>query len=113
MRRFSSEELYAMRNIVGIRAVICDFLKIPSKEVEGIFRFLCPRCKEFQTAINPKTNLSRCFRCATNFNPIEIVMADKQISFVESVKFLKRHFGKVLAEPAPALPVQSDSVISN
>ena len=112
-RRFSSEELYALRNRVGIRDVICEILKIPSKEVEGVFRFLCPKCGGFQTAINPRTNLSRCFRCAANFNPIEIVMADKQISFVESVKFLKRQFGKVLAEFAPVLPVQSDSVISN
>ena len=110
MRRFSSEELQAMRNRIEIRDVICDILKIPGKEVEGIFRFLCPQCKEFQTAINPKTNLSRCFLCTRNFNPIELVMADKQMSFVESVKFLKRHFGKVLAESAPA---QSDSVISN
>lgn len=111
MRRFSSEELHAMRNSIEIRDIICEILKIPSKEVEGIFRFLCPQCKEFQTAINPKTNLSRCFRCARNFNPIELVMADRQMSFVESVKFLKRHFGKVLAESA--LPAQSDSGISN
>ena len=109
-QQFSSRELYGIRNLVPLRELIEKLLEIPCKDVEGIFRFLCPKCGEFQTAINPGTNLSRCFRCAINFNSIEIVMVDKQVSFVESVKFLKRHFGKVLAESAPA---QSDSAISN
>ncbi len=110
-QQFSSRELYVIRNLVPLRELIEKRLEIPCKDVEGVFRFLCPKCGEFQTAINPGTNLSRCFRCATNFNPIELVMADKQMSFVESVKFLKRHFCKVLSESAP--PAQSDSVISN
>ena len=99
MRRFSSEELFALRNNIGIREVICDILKIPGKEVEGIFRFLCPQCKEFQTAINPKTNLSRCFRCQRNFNNIEIVMQDKQLGFVASVKLLMQHTDKPAHSP--------------
>lgn len=91
-QQFSKEELHAIRNQIPIRGLIEESLGIPCKEVEGVFRFLCPKCGEFQTAVNPKTNLSRCFRCQENFNSIEIVMADKKLSFVESVKLLKQLF---------------------
>lgn len=87
-RRFSSEELHVLRNLISIRHVIGDILGIPSKEVEGVFRFVCPCCHESQTAVNPRTNLSRCFLCKKNFNTIEIVMADRQASFKEAVKTL-------------------------
>jgi DNA primase len=87
-RRFSDEELSALRNILPIRFVIEKILTIPSKEVEGIFRFVCPCCHESQTAVNPKTNLSRCFLCKKNFNTIEIYMTDRRASFVEAVKAL-------------------------
>ncbi|XPS89502.1 hypothetical protein Dvar_75210 [Desulfosarcina variabilis str. Montpellier] len=56
--------------------------------IEGIFRFLCPLCNEFQTATNPKTNLARCFLCEKNFNPIDLVMTVKGLGFVDSVKYL-------------------------
>ena len=64
-------------------------LGIPAKISEGIFRFLCPLCNEFQTAINPKTNLSRCFRCDKNFNTIDMVMICHNTGFVDSVKYLQ------------------------
>ena len=89
--RFSPEELYAIRNHIPTRFVIEEVLGLPCKEVEGVFRFLCPSCGEFQTAINPKTNLSRCLRCLENFNTIELVMSDKHLTFVESVKLLKKY----------------------
>jgi hypothetical protein len=41
---------------------------------KGCFRFLCPLCNGFDTAVNPKTNLARCFRCEKNFNTIDLVM---------------------------------------
>ena len=91
MRRFSSEELYAVRNNIALRKVICEVLEIPSKDVAGVFRFLCPKCREFQTAINVKTNLSRCFRCQVNFNAIELVMQDRGLKFVESVRLLQQY----------------------
>lgn len=94
-QRFTSDDLHAVRNQISIRHVI-ESLEIPSKEVEGVFRFLCPQCGEFQTAVNPKTNLSRCFRCQANFNTIEILMKDRQLSFVESVKFLKQRYSASL-----------------
>lgn len=89
-QQFSKEELHSLRNKIPIRYLIDEYLGITCKEVEGVSRFLCPKCGEFQTAINPKTNLSRCFRCQKNFNTIEIVMEDKKLAFVESVKLLKQ-----------------------
>ena len=89
-QRFSDAELHRLRNEVPIAEVIHELLEIPSKEIEGIFRFLCPQCGEFQTAVNPETNLSRCFRCKKNFNTIEIVMNDRKVPFVESVKILQK-----------------------
>lgn len=69
--------------------LIRDRLKVPSKISDGFFRFLCPLCNEFQTAVNPNTNLARCFRCEKNFNTIDMVMAVKKCGFKDSVLFLK------------------------
>ena len=69
--------------------LITSQLQIPSKIRDGVFRFLCPMCNEFQTAINPATNLARCFRCEKNFNTIDLVMAVKKYRFKDSVLFLK------------------------
>lgn len=102
-QHFSSEELSALRNQISIRHLIEELLGIPSKQTEGVFRFLCPECREFQTAVNPKTNLSRCFRCQENFNTIELVMKDRQLNFVQSVKFLKQLVGKSVS-PIAAIP---------
>ena len=85
---FTKAELYRLRNEIKIQFVIDELLKIPTKKHEGITRFLCPRCGEFQTGINPNTNLARCFRCEENFNPIDLVMAVRDISFLETAKFL-------------------------
>lgn len=69
--------------------LIRDQLQIPSKIRDGFFRFLCPICNEFQTAVNPNTNLARCFRCEKNFNTIDLVMAVRGCGFKDSVLFLK------------------------
>lgn len=85
---YSKGRLRRLRNDIPIATVIGDILAIPSKISEGYFRFLCPKCKEFNTATNPKTNLGRCFRCEINYNSIDIVMAVKNYNFKEAVKFL-------------------------
>jgi hypothetical protein len=59
----SSRELFELRNNIPMEMLIKDRLQLPSKISEGVFRFLCPVCNEFQTGINPATNLARCFRC--------------------------------------------------
>ena len=94
-KKFSSQELFELRNFIPMEMLIKEHLEIPSKISEGVFRFLCPICNEFQTAINPVTNLARCFRCEKNFNTIDLVMTIQRIGFKESVLFLKRLMVKV------------------
>ena len=89
-RRFSAQELFELRNAVPVDALIESVLNIPVKQSDGVFRFLCPVCNEFQTATNLSTNLARCFRCERNFNPIDLVMIVKGVGFVESVNYLKQ-----------------------
>jgi DNA primase len=81
--------LRRLRNNIPITLVIEEFLKLPTKVSDGYFRFLCPLCTEFITATNPKTNLARCFLCKKNFNPIDMVMVAKQVSFSKAVDYLK------------------------
>jgi len=87
--RLPPEMLRRLRNEIPITLVIEEFLKLPIKVSEGYFRFLCPLCTEFITATNPKTNLARCFLCEKNFNPIDMVMVSKQVSFSKAVDYLK------------------------
>jgi len=94
-KKFSSQELFELRNLIPVEMLIREQLEMPSKISEGVFRFLCPICNEFQTAINPATNLARCFRCERNFNTIDLVMTVQRIGFKESVLFLKRLMAKV------------------
>jgi len=88
-RRFTNHELYALRNDIPIDALIEKALYIPSRVAQGHFRFLCPSCKEFNTAVNPDTNLARCFRCEQNFNTIDLVMTIRKLDFPGSVRFLQ------------------------
>jgi len=88
-RCFSSSQLYALRNQINVQMLIEKTLRIPSRATQGCFRFLCPLCNAFDTAVNPKTNLARCFRCEKNFNTIDIVMLNRQADFVGSVRFLQ------------------------
>jgi len=50
---------------------------------------MCPLCNGFDTAVNPRTNLARCFACEKNFNTIDLVMLVRQADFVQSTKFLQ------------------------
>ena len=88
--RYSDKLLRTLRNDIDIRPLIADVLDWPSKLSEGYFRFLCPLCSEFNCAVNPDTNLGRCFRCQRNFNPIDFLMATGDYTFVEAVAFLKQ-----------------------
>jgi len=94
-KRFSSQELFELRNAIPVDFLIKDGLQIPSKISEGVFRFLCPICNEFQTSVNSATNLARCFRCEKNFNTIDMVMIIRKSGFKESVLFLKQMLEKI------------------
>lgn len=87
--RFSSQELFDLRNNIPMDMLIKEHLHIPSNIRDGYFRFLCPLCNELQTAVNPNTNLARCFRCEKNFNTIDLVMEVNKCGFKDSVVFLK------------------------
>lgn len=94
-RHFTNHELYMLRNDIPIDALIEEALCIPSRIAEGCFRFLCPLCKQFNTAVNPETNLARCFRCEENLNTIDLVMLIRKSNFVESVRFLQDYHKSV------------------
>lgn len=85
---FPRHLLYRLRNEIPLERVIVEHLNWPSKRREGRFSFVCPRCGESLTAVNPRTNLGRCFRCEENFNAIDFVMLATQRDFVEAVHFL-------------------------
>jgi hypothetical protein len=88
-RRFSSQELTFLRNQVPISHVIETLLGRPVVNADGRMRFACPACRAMDTSINTDHNLLKCFDCRQNFNPIELVMHQLHISFVDSVKWLK------------------------
>ena len=94
-RRFTNHQLYTLRNDIPIDALIEKTLCIPSRIADGYFRFLCPLCKQFNTAVNPETNLARCFRCEQNFNTIDLVIITRKLDFVESVRFLQDYHKSV------------------
>jgi len=80
--------LFRLRNEIPLERLIADRLNWPSKHREGRFCFVCPCCGESLTAVNPRTNLARCFRCEENFNAIDFVMLATQRDFVDAVHFL-------------------------
>ena len=108
--RYSAQLLRTLRNDIDIRPLIEDVLDWPSKLSEGYFRFLCPLCSEFNCAVNPDTNLGRCFRCQQNFNPIDFVMVVDQCTFVEAVEFLKRHINHPSIQPSALSTSQAPDV---
>ena len=89
-RRFSPRELTFLRNRVPITRVIKTLLQLPTRSTNGKLSFACPLCSGFDTSVNAAHNLARCFDCRQNFNPIELVMNQLQIGFVDSVKWLKK-----------------------
>jgi DNA primase len=86
--RYTPQHLFTLRNHIPIDRLI-ETISVPSKIQEGRYRFQCPICNEFNTGINPKTNLARCFSCQKNFNTIDFVMTVKGASFIDSVAYLE------------------------
>ena len=86
-KRFDDNLLRRLRNEIPIDALI-RHLGWPHKYRDGRFVFVCPRCGESESAIKPETNLGRCFRCETNFNPIDFTIAVREYDFVQAVEFL-------------------------
>ena len=87
-RYFPDELLRRLRNDIEWASLLKQ-LEWPHKIRAGQFVFLCPRCNECNSAVNPGTNLGRCFRCEINFNPIDFTMAVRQYDFVTTVHYLE------------------------
>jgi hypothetical protein len=93
MSNFSKQQLYQLRNQIPINWLIHDVLSMMSI-YNGVWRFQCPVCLEFNTATQEKTNLARCFSCQKNFNTIELVIYVEKLSFKQSVEFLMPYLRK-------------------
>jgi len=95
MCTFSKQQLYQLRNQIPINWLIHDVLSLMSI-YNGVWRFQCPLCLEFNTATKEKTNLARCFSCQRNFNTIDLVIYVKKVSFKQSVEFLLPHLKRFI-----------------
>lgn len=117
--QYTCNELFVLRNHIPVDSLI-EKLGIPSKMSEGGFRFCCPVCKKFDTGVNRKTNLARCFACEKNYNTIDLVMLVKRSDFIHSVKFLKTIYEQKnnpatpspsISQPAGGQPVSIGNIL--
>ena len=86
-QRYDDELLRRLRNDIPVDGLI-KHLGWPNKMRSGSVVFVCPRCNETQSAVNPRTNLGRCFACETNFNPIDFTICACQCEFRTAVEYL-------------------------
>ena len=108
--------MFEIRNQIPIDLLISQGLRLPHKTREGYFRFLCPVCREFNTATDSRTNLARCFACKRNFNTIEIVKECNQWDFVPAVLYLDKFrttlSKNVQSQQPPLKPLKRDNPVS-
>jgi len=93
----SKLHLRELRNRIEMIPLIAEVLELIYQTHDGRFRFMCPLCHDFDTAVNLDTNLARCFRCQRNFNPIDMVMTVKRYSFMQAVRYLQPILEHLLA----------------
>ena len=86
-RYYDAALLRRLRNEISWTCLL-NQLDWQHKQRQGQQAFLCPRCHEYLSAVNPRTNLGRCFACQTNFNPIDFTMAVQGCDFVAAVHYL-------------------------
>jgi len=91
--KYSNSILIKLRNEIPIKWIIFEQLKIET-HFDRVWRYKCPVCKGYNTAIKKETNLSRCFTCQRNFNPIDMVINKKKYEFIESVEYLLPYLDK-------------------
>ncbi len=88
MNRIPPDVLRQLRNDVDLAHLIAD-LGIPSKRRGQQLVFRCPDCCTSYAATSPYQNLAHCFRCQRSFNPIDLVMAERGLTFLEAVNYLE------------------------
>lgn len=106
----TKDHLRQLRNRIEIIPLIADVLEIICKTHDGRFRFMCPLCRDFDTAVNTSTNLARCFRCRQNFNPIDMTMTVKRYSFMQAVRFLEPVLRRVVAHAENNARARSEQI---
>lgn len=87
---YTSDFLKMLRNDIPIDIVVIDILHLEVRNTDKMLRFRCPKCYNFHTATKQETNLARCFDCQQNFNPIDLVIAVGNCTFVDAVERLKK-----------------------
>ena len=87
-RCFPDSLLRRLRNEINFARLFAE-MHWPHKRRNNQLVFVCPLCRETQSAVNPRTNLARCFHCETNFNPIDFTIAVRHCSFVDAVHYLQ------------------------
>ena len=80
--------LHRLRNDLDLTKVI-ERLGIPAKRLGQRLAFCCPECGSDHAAVSPGYSLAHCFHCQRNFNPIDLVMAAYDYTFLEAVDFLE------------------------
>ena len=85
---FPAHLLRRLRNEIDFNRLFTE-LRWPHKRRNNQLVFVCPSCRETQSAVNPRTNLARCFHCETNYNPIDFTMAVQHCNFVDAVHYLQ------------------------
>ena len=83
-----ADHLRDLRNGVPVLTVIFH-LGIPTKLRKARVTFRCPVCGQFATVASKTMNLARCFTCRRNFNPIDLVMAERAATFLDAVGYLQ------------------------
>lgn len=111
--RLSKALLHDLRNKIPVRNLIENELGLRCETESGVFRFECPLCGSFHTSVMKNQNLARCFKCETNFNPIDMVMEVKKTKFRPSADFLiKLLESGMAAKPAEPLNRASSDLVS-
>lgn len=88
MPRIDDQLLGRLRNEVSLRQLLAE-LDWPHRSRGTQLTFVCPRCGESRSDLNPQENLLRCFHCETNFNPIDFLMAARRLEFIDAVRYLQ------------------------
>jgi len=101
----SADLLRRIRNDLPMRVTIAALGPDgpPSKLSAGVFRFLCPYCREMQAAVNPRNNLGHCFRCQKNLNNIDLLMTlgyDFRTAVAILERWLARHDARHAKPPS-------------
>lgn len=86
-RHFTDEQLRRLRNQASLPKLL-EALGWPHRRQGGRLVFVCPRCGESRSDLNPQENLLRCFHCETNFNPIDFTILARDCDFVDAVQYL-------------------------